>query len=61
MDELSNIRFVTDEDVVLKKQYEYEGSSDNFYVYKNKINGNLTYFSKKLIDLNNIEQYTIYY
>lgn len=57
-----DILFVTDADVALSEQYTYVEFQDNMYLYQNKTNDNLTYFHKKLVDLNNKEnQYILHY
>ncbi|ACZ63601.1 PrGVORF115 [Pieris rapae granulovirus Wuhan] len=60
--ELHKIIFISDVDVALSDQYIFIEEIDGLFAYKNKINNNLTYFSKKLVNLHNTENnYLIYY
>ncbi|ABC61245.1 unknown [Choristoneura occidentalis granulovirus] len=56
-----SLDFVTDTDVEFSNQFDFIGVEENLFVYKNNINNNLAYFSHKLVDLNNVDNYTIYY
>ncbi|AGQ20375.1 hypothetical protein CaLGV117 [Clostera anastomosis granulovirus A] len=50
---LNNLEVVGDWDVANSDQYTYVDRDGDLYVYKNKINGNLTYFKNRLIDIHN--------
>ena len=52
---LNQIIFVNQIDIDLNNHFEFTSVEGDLFIYKNKINDNLTYFSHKLVDLNNID------
>ncbi|AKN80825.1 hypothetical protein [Diatraea saccharalis granulovirus] len=59
-DSIDKLEIITDADVTLANQYTYNGPEDGMYSYTNNINKNNTYFSKKLVNLHDLNRYYLY-